>query len=245
VPPPLTAVTEDVLLPTASTGLPEKLSDQFKLAALLWLPLRVIVSVAPVLTVSAYVVAFAEDELMVIIAPDDVALTPIVERFVSALTAEVRAAAIDVKVSPDKTVYFTTSAALSAELCTTRLTTSPAVTLPETVAFSLILITADLMGFTVVPWNLTAPPGAKLVSSFRLLYPYWVTPVFAPSVIVSVAPLLVDCPYVVVFSDVEDIFTTVETAVAVTPIPDRLASPFIADARALAMLVSVSPECTV
>lgn len=54
------------------------------------------------------------------------------------------------------------------------------------------LALANTIGLFVVPWNLVAPPPDVLVSSFRLLNEYWVMPVLCPSVIVSVAPPLVD-----------------------------------------------------
>lgn len=70
-------------------------------------------------------------------------------------------------------------------------------------------------------------------------------PALVPSVIVSVAPTLVDRAYVVRLTEVDLMLTTVETAVAVTPMACKEVSPFIAEAMPEAMLVSVSPESTV
>ncbi len=55
-----------------------------------------------------------------------------------------------------------------------------------------LLTEPDTMGLFVVPWKYVPPPGAKLTSSFTLLYVARVTPVVSARAMVSVAPLLVD-----------------------------------------------------
>lgn len=63
--------------------------------------------------------------------------------------------------------------------------------------------------------------------------------------IVSVAPLDTDWLYVVQLTELDLRLSTVETAVAETPIALRLESPFITEASPAQIELSVSPESTV
>ena len=84
------------MLPVAITGLAEKLCDQAKLDEAAELPPSVIVSVAPELSASVKKVGLTDVDLIVMTDPDEVAETPIAERFESAFMLLVKWVAIDV-----------------------------------------------------------------------------------------------------------------------------------------------------
>ncbi len=65
---------------------------------------KVIVSVAPLLVDFEYVVRWGDVDSMLTTVEDEVAVTPIAERFASALIAAARPVAMVVKVSALKTV---------------------------------------------------------------------------------------------------------------------------------------------
>ena len=66
-----------------------------------------------------------------------------------------------------------------------------------------------------------------------------------PTTMVSVAPLLREPVYPVMFTELELIVITVDEELAVTPIACRLVLLLIAEARPDAMLVKVSVDRTV
>ena len=100
VPPPLAAVTDVVFEPMATEALPLNLIDGFMLALLLQLLPSPMVSVAPLLVATLYLVGFTDEDAIVITGPVDVALTPKPESVLSEFIAAVRLEAIEVVVSP-------------------------------------------------------------------------------------------------------------------------------------------------
>jgi hypothetical protein len=85
---------------------------------------------------------------------------------------------------------------------------------------------------------LMASPVVSLPPIVAVTFPFR----FVPSVIVSVAEPVTDSEYVVPAAAIE---TTAPEEVAVTPMPDRWASPFMAVFKPVAIEVKVSPESTV
>ena len=113
VPPPLTAVSDAVLAPEANVGFALKVADGLIAAtAPTMLPIAML-SVAPLFADWEYKVALTDEDVSVTTAPDEVAVTPRVERVVSALMAFLSAVAIEVVESPLYKVYLTFSAWLN------------------------------------------------------------------------------------------------------------------------------------
>jgi hypothetical protein len=77
-------------------------------------------------------------------------------------------------------------------------------------------------------------------TSFTLLYAACITPSDEPRVIVSVAPALFDCEYVVRFGERDSRLITLDDADALMPNADRLLSLLTAEASAEAIELKVS-----
>ncbi len=98
--PPVTPVSDAVLLPEASVGVPANAVLGNTVTATPAAPFIVMVSVAPLLTDPTYKVASVDEDVSVTTAAEDVAETPNVERVVSLLMAVFSAVAMEVVESP-------------------------------------------------------------------------------------------------------------------------------------------------
>jgi hypothetical protein len=112
----------------------------------------VIVSVALLLKEDEYVVAFVEFDETLTTLPAEVAVTPRLDKFAFALTADLRPVAMDVRLSVDKTVYVTLcDPPVSAASLTFKVNTSPVVLVPAINAFSKLFLKIPAVSVSVAP----------------------------------------------------------------------------------------------